>query len=472
MALLAKWLWRFADEENSLWRFIIVRRYGMDDNGWDCSRNLPLHSLMWKHISQIGPFFPLTRFVIGDGKIIKFWTDLWWGDATLCLTYPRLFRITFHKDAVVADILFFNEFGLSWNLSFSKDLYEWEVALVGSLANDLRLVFFSNMERGSRVWIPAFDGLFSSKSFFSNLSGLHSSSPNFSMSKVWKLAPPPRVGAFLWIISLGKQSTMDVLQRRRPYMALSPSVCCLCHISEESGNHIFIHCLFSYGIWSYFMQGLSLCFVMPESFCEILCQWGVGVFGQRGCMFFLTLLHGIVWGIWKERNRIIFEDKKINLGKVIDAILSEVGSWLLVKKEFVDFSLNDFIQNWNLCISVFTGQGSLGQPPWVPPIRGKFKVNFDGTSFGNPGPAGFGCVVRNHQGSIILAKGDPIGNADAIEVEMIGFLAAFRILKEKNWFKCFVEGDSKTVISWGSGKSKGSWRLNHLICKAKCIVGD
>lgn len=42
----------------------------MDDNGWDCSRNLSSsHSLMWKHISQIGSsFFSFTRFVLGDGK--------------------------------------------------------------------------------------------------------------------------------------------------------------------------------------------------------------------------------------------------------------------------------------------------------------------------------------------------------------------------------------------------------------------
>lgn len=44
----------------------------------------------------------------------------------------------------------------------------------------------------------------------------------------------------------------------------------------------------------------------------------------------------------------------------------------MLKKEFVDFSLNDFLQNWSLCISMLTGQGSPGNPPWVPLVRGKF----------------------------------------------------------------------------------------------------
>lgn len=182
------------------------------------------------------------------GKKIKFWTDLGWGNATLYSTYPRLFRVASHKDAVVADILAFNEYGLSWNLSFSGDLYEWEVALVGSLTNNLRLIFFSNFDRDSRIWSPFSDGLFSSKSFLSIFSGMPSSTPDVPYSKVWKSAAPPRIRAFLWIVFLGKQNTMDVLQRRRPYMALSPLVCCLCGKNEESGNHIFIHCPFSYKV--------------------------------------------------------------------------------------------------------------------------------------------------------------------------------------------------------------------------------
>lgn len=81
-------------------------------------------------------------------------------------------------------------------------------------------------------------------------------------------------------------------------------------------------------------------------------------------------------------------------------------------------------------------------------------------------------MVQDHQGSIILTKGSPIAIIDAMEAEMCGFLATFHILKEENWLECFVEGNSQSVISWGSGRSKGSWRLSHLICEAKCIVRD
>lgn len=33
-ALLGKWLWRFASENESLWKRIIVRKYGEEERGW------------------------------------------------------------------------------------------------------------------------------------------------------------------------------------------------------------------------------------------------------------------------------------------------------------------------------------------------------------------------------------------------------------------------------------------------------
>lgn len=52
-----------------------------------------------------------------------------------------------------------------------------------------------------------------------------------------------------------------------------------------------------------------------------------------------------MWGIWKERNKRIFEDNKKGYGEVIDYILCEVGSWLLVNEEFANCSLNDFLRD-------------------------------------------------------------------------------------------------------------------------------
>lgn len=42
-------------------------------------------------------------------------------------------------------------------------------------------------------------------------------------------------------------------------------------------------------------------------------QWGNGVKGVRGRMFFKDILLGVVWGIWNERNKRVFENKKMSV---------------------------------------------------------------------------------------------------------------------------------------------------------------
>lgn len=45
LALLRKWLWRFFNENDGLWQSIIHNKYGIDQNGWDCSQSIFEHVL-------------------------------------------------------------------------------------------------------------------------------------------------------------------------------------------------------------------------------------------------------------------------------------------------------------------------------------------------------------------------------------------------------------------------------------------
>lgn len=66
---------------------------------------------------------------------------------------------------------------------------------------------------------------------------------------------------------------------------------------------------------------------------------------------------------------------------------------------------------------------------------GNVKINFDGASFGNTRLAGYGCVMCNSQGNIIMAKGGLIGQSDANHAELIGLLKGLRILKNKGFYE-------------------------------------
>ena len=47
---------------------------------------------LWKSISHGWPSFVRhIQFEVGAGLIVRFWQDIWCGDTSLCVRYPRLF---------------------------------------------------------------------------------------------------------------------------------------------------------------------------------------------------------------------------------------------------------------------------------------------------------------------------------------------------------------------------------------------
>ncbi|RVW38447.1 putative ribonuclease H protein [Vitis vinifera] len=79
-ALLGKWLWRFANENESYGSklSLAIRK------GWE---NFRSHS----------------RFIIGDGTRVKFWKDLWYGNQSLEEAFPMLFNLSVNKEGWVAE---------------------------------------------------------------------------------------------------------------------------------------------------------------------------------------------------------------------------------------------------------------------------------------------------------------------------------------------------------------------------------
>lgn len=55
---------------------------------------------------------------------------------------------------------------------------------------------------------------------------------------------------------------------------------------------------------------------------------------------------------------------------------------------------------WGSCITLYSSFGHEIHMDWVPLGEGILKINFDGASFGNPGPAGYGCIMRDSQGVV------------------------------------------------------------------------
>ncbi|XP_057862028.2 uncharacterized protein LOC131070484 [Cryptomeria japonica] len=86
-------------------------------------------------------------------------------------------------------------------------------------------------------------------------------------------------------------------------------------------------------------------------------------------------------------------------------------------------------------------KGEVPEPEW-------FKVNFDGSSVGNPSQSGIGCILRNSDGICIKEISKKIGVATNNEVEFRAALRGLQLGMELGLQRINLEGDSLNVMSF------------------------
>nr|CAN68550.1 hypothetical protein VITISV_027787 [Vitis vinifera] len=156
-ALLGKWIWRFAFEEDFFWRRVVGVKYG-----------------------QLG-----FEFKVGKGTKVSFWTDHWCGNEVLSQAFPQLFALAVQRNA---------------SLDALGELLH--------LLRDLRI----SLEEDAVIWKGEGQGRFRIRDAYKLLSG--SNVITFPKKSIWVDKVPTKVAFFAWEASWEKVLTLDKLQRQ------------------------------------------------------------------------------------------------------------------------------------------------------------------------------------------------------------------------------------------------------------------
>jgi hypothetical protein len=72
-------------------------------------------------------FFSMGSFNLQDGKVIRFWKDIWLGATTLKVQYPNLYNIVRRKSATVAKIFSSRPLNVSFRRNLvAQNLQSWQ----------------------------------------------------------------------------------------------------------------------------------------------------------------------------------------------------------------------------------------------------------------------------------------------------------------------------------------------------------
>lgn len=267
--LLAKWIWRFQVEESALWREVIIAKYGLTDLRFPLSSSNRTSLGPWKDIiKQKALVLDRLTYKVGNDSTTSFWKDVWLSNEPLNTIYPLLYILYSKKTVDVKDL--WSTESNSWDIRFRRNLKDAEIVELASLLHTLSFCRINNdMDRP--IWRLEPHGIFSTSSLLRDLQKPPSSPEDTSMySTIWKDHYPKKIIFFLWETSISTLNTHEKLQRRIPYMAISPHWCALCKQSIESIGHVFVSCDIANSFWSKILPLFDWLVALPSDMHSLL----------------------------------------------------------------------------------------------------------------------------------------------------------------------------------------------------------
>ncbi|CAA7032614.1 unnamed protein product [Microthlaspi erraticum] len=424
-ALLGKVGWRLLHDTESLWAKVLRSKYKVTDTydpRWIVTKGT--WSSTWRSIA-IGlrdVVIPGVSWVLGDGKMVRFWQDIWLLDKPLRETVMLALPVGV-ENLRVCD---YWRYGSGWLVDQIIPFVTTETALM------LRALVVDDVT-GSKdrlSWGQSSDGQFSVSSAYSFLTNDTTPRQNLGalFRRVWSVVAPERVRVFLWLSV--HQVLMTNVERQRRHLSES-GMCQVCKGANETIIHILRDCPAMEGVWLRLVPVRK----RQEFFAKSLLEWLYSNLGNTrdsdGTTWAAQFVMALWWS-WKWRCINVFN----GTGRCRDRVK-------FVREQAKEVTLAHATQATRASGMISRAER---RTVWMRPQTNWVKVNTDGASRGNPGLATAGGVLRDERGHWRCGFALNIGICSAPLAELWGVYYGLWIAWEQRAQRVELEVDSEVVV--------------------------
>jgi hypothetical protein len=152
---------------------------------------------------------------------------------------------------------------------------------------------------------------------------------------VWKIRAEGKVQTFLWLLLQNRKWTAERLRARGlPH----DDLCCLCDQEFETAKHLAFHCPFAKEVWTHF-QDSNQDAVRAAATSSTISGWWNKVRRGKTSNRKKTLISVsvyIIWHIWKERGRRIFQSEALTASALAGLIRADLQLLALANGNAID----------------------------------------------------------------------------------------------------------------------------------------
>eukprot|EP00253_Pinus_taeda_P028947 PITA_28947 len=410
----AKIWWQWVTNLDKLWAKIWTSKYTNNMPQAELIRFTPTNkgSLIWNAAKQHHQLIQKRSFwEIRNGHSARFWTDAWNQLPKLSSDLPSMI-IPNRQEQQQATVHRF------WEQETKNGFRKWRPSNqitsitstqeVAALENELkkRSIRYENSDDILR-WGYLPRGSYSTSEAY-NLIGDFPTRPDPLWGRIWGFKAWPKISHFLWMVGHKKILTWDKLRRRN---FQGPSICHNYFQNEETLQHLLDTCSIANQLWEKVGFRCQKRCKGTGDIIDTIRQWPKSPYDCEILNYLWNIIPGtVLWNIWKERNRHIFKNKSSPIEEIWSRLHGNLRETMLLRswtKEDLPTTDNEknILDNWKLqlpqeyAMHQTTNCNIKEVRSWIAPPINSYKLNFDGASKGNPGPAGFGGIIRNHNGT-------------------------------------------------------------------------
>jgi len=309
---------------DSLWFKVLSARYGLVDERLRGGGHQA--SNWWRDLEVLSRedwFTDNVDRVVGNGANTLFWSDVWVGDVSFRVRFPRLFDLSMFKEASVVEMC-----QLGWGEGgqvrrWRRSLFVWEEELVGELKLLLHSEALQVDKEDMWLWKLETSHVYSVCSAYKLLIVQPPAVNVMSVSSLWNKDVPLKVVLFAWRLFRDRLPTKNNLLCHGVISVDAISCAAGCGL-EKSSEHLFLHCNIFGAIWHNIYKWLNVSSVFPFAVGDHFIQFTtLGGLAKAHQSILQVLWFATLWEIWKERNNRLFNGKQCSTLQVVDKIKAQ-----------------------------------------------------------------------------------------------------------------------------------------------------
>ncbi|KAI8567591.1 hypothetical protein RHMOL_Rhmol02G0133600 [Rhododendron molle] len=136
--------------------------------------------------------------------------------------------------------------------------------------------------------------------------------------------------------------TRSVLLSRNLISEIHLALCPLCSLNLETHQHLFLHCHFSWSVWSIILDWWNIKWVCPSSVPDLANWWFVNGFSNLEKHVWEACSYATLWSLWLARNDTIFNNSSKQAWEVGDLAKTRVAMWMKAKFDIKVYTVEEF----------------------------------------------------------------------------------------------------------------------------------